>query len=222
MNNGPKQNKLISLLIFLIPLVFIYSCSSSSYSIPDVQIKLVVEYSNTNVQTSRLSVICETTNDSRRFSTMTIHSAENNFFWSSQDLVKLKQSEKMYTGCTNFIMPENKPFPQGEYSVKLISYDENEIEVKKDFFYDSFFLGKTADEIHGYMVSVNAAHFISVYNNEDELIFHGEFLPEYEDNKRQIWNRFPKAAYYNEIWILPDQSVMCILKNEEIIPENQN
>lgn len=215
MNNGPKRNSIFSLVFLVLLNLFLFSCSQNNFGIRNGTITFVIDYSQADVRSNRLSVFFETANDSRLYSNMTLSCENSDFYWNTNELLNFANGEKIFTGNSNFVMAQNRIFPNGTYKIQLNTYDEQTVEFSKLFNYDTSIYSKNKEELIQYFINRNALQKIAVYDANMKLIYFDEFKKE-EDEKRQIWNRFPDAKTYNQVLMLEDQTLMLILPSEKI------
>ena len=206
--------------LFLLILIFPFSCSQN---LPEARFalpSLIFEYEKTDsLPTARLSIFVESTSDVRRYQRITLKSVKNDYVWDTYDIVKFKSAEKMYAGYTNFVMPGEELIPSGEYQVTYENADGEKIDIKTFLNYDSSFYTKKADEIPEFMASKRAINSIIIFNAEKSVLYFGEKKDELS-NSRKIWNKYRDAAFYQEVYALADNSVMCVMPVMDVLPDN--
>ncbi len=196
-----------------------FSCSQNlpevKYALPTV----IFEYENEDsLPKGRLSIFVESASEVRRYNTITIKSLEKNYVWDTNDIVKFKVSDKMYAGYTNFVAPDGEEIPSGVYEITYINADDEKTEINATLRYDTVFYKTKGTEIPDLMKTKRAAISILIYNIDKKVIFFGEKKDELS-NSRKIWNKYKDAAFYQDVWTLPDNSVMCVMPLKEVVPE---
>jgi hypothetical protein len=51
------------------------------------------------------------------------------------------------------------------------------------------------------------------------MLYYGERTDKLDDT-RKIWNKYRNAASFNEVWKLPNNSVICVMPLELVVPSN--
>ncbi|MCR4735645.1 MAG: hypothetical protein K5829_11635 [Treponema sp.] len=214
-----KHFSFLKILFFSFPFISFFSCSQNlpeaKYAIPTV----IFDYeSDDALPTGRLSIFIESVSDVRRYNTISIHSINKNYIWDTNDIVSLKLSNKMYAGYSNFVVPNGEEIPSGLYEITYINADDEKVDLKASLNYDSAFYTKTSSQIEEYMKTKRATLSIIIFNSDKKVLFFGE-KKEDLNTSRKIWNKYREAAFYQDVWTLSDNSVMCVLPVKEVIPE---
>lgn len=210
--------KIICLSSFILVIIFA-SCSQNLPEIGQANTSVIFEYEDTeSLPKARFSVFVDSVSNPRRFASLRVRSEEENYEWEIDDLIMFETSEKTFAGYTNFVMPEGLEIPKGKYSVIFTNADEEEIE--KEFYidYNSDFYELKSTEIPDYMKKRSANNKIAIYDNDSLLIYYGERNKDFKTT-RDIWNKYQNAEFFNDIWSMSGNTVICILPQELVKPE---
>lgn len=216
---GKYFNKITCFFSFL---VFSFGFfSSCNQVVPDIKygtLSIVFEYKNENeLPTSRLSVFVESVSDVRRYEKISVKALQNNFIWDTSSITKIKNSDKMYAGNTNLVVPNGEIIPNGEYKLTYYNADMESFEAKAYLNYDTEIYNKTVSEISDYMRKKGGKKNIIIYDKNEKVIFYGLRNEDLDDN-RKIWNKYRNAYSYREVWKSQNNSVICILPVEYVVP----
>ncbi|WP_027727388.1 hypothetical protein [Treponema sp. C6A8] len=214
-----RSSKLFS--IFSAALLFI-SCAQNSLDINQSEMTVVFEYSDEeNLPSARLCAFVESDSDSRRSGLLQLSTKKDGFIWNAQSPLRFKSGDKFWTGYTNFLMQKNEPFPLDSYRILIQNADEKEAEEVFDFNYDSSFYNLKASEVEEKMKSLGAVKKIAIYDESHSLLYYGD-LKDNLSSSRKIWNVYSKANYFNVIWQTKDNTVICILPKELVVPDEND
>ena len=208
--------KIILCFLFL-PLFF--SCAQN---LPEIKIAvptIIFDYeAQDSLPKGRLSIFVESVSDVRRYESISIKSIQTNYIWDTDEIVMFKNSDKMYAGYTNFIVPEGELIPSGEYQICYMNADGEEQTLNINLNYDSEFYQKTASEIPDFFKTKRGSVSLMIFNANKNVLYFGDKKDDL-NNSRKIWNKYRDAAFYQEIWTTTDNSVMCVLPLTEVVPE---
>lgn len=216
---GKKVFSSIIISLFVLSGIFMFSCSQNlpeaKYALPTV----IFEYNTEDsLPKPRLSIFVESVSDVRRYSSISIKSIENNYVWDTDDIVKFRTGDRTYAGYANFVVPDGEEIPSGVYEITYINADDEKIDLRALVTYDSTFYQTKASEIPEYMKSKRGVSSIIIFNKNKEVMYFGEKREDLS-NARKIWNKYKDAAFYQDVWSLSDNSVMCVMPLKEVVPE---
>ena len=207
-------------VIMCIFMLFSVSCTQVVPEVKYSNLSVVFEYKNENaLPTARLCVFVESISDARRFENINIKAVENGFTWDVSDVVKIKSYDRMYAGNTTLIVPDGEKIPTGEYNITFYNADAEKVESKTVLTYDSEFYDSKSGDIPEMMRKRGGKKNIAIYDKEGKLIYYGERTDKLDDT-RKIWNKYRNAGSFNEVWKLPNNSVICVMPLEQVVPSN--
>lgn len=202
--------------LFLIFPLFLLSCSQNLPDVARIDYSVIFDFQDDeNLPNARLSVFVESYSDVRRVEKITITSTKNQFCWqiNNPDLIENKGTQ--WCGNANLKMPNKDFFPLGIYKVQYENSDENSDNDKFTLNYDTKIYNQKATEIPDFLRGKNAKNKIIIYDMEKTIIYFGERKKEMKD-VRGIWNQFSNAAFYQDVWTLPRNTVICVLPIKEV------
>jgi len=202
-------------------LLIIFGFTSCTQELPEIRyanLTVIFEYNKLDaLPSSRLSVFVESISDVRRYESINVKNKENGFIWEVSELIRIRNAEKMYAGNTNLMPPSDEIIPTGNYEIVYSNADNEKTETNYKLEYDTLFYETPGSQIPDLMKTKRAKKYISIYDKNDKLLFYGERNEQLSDN-RKIWNRYSSAAYFHDVWILPDKSVICLMPKELVTP----
>ena len=196
---------------FYFPLVlFLISCSQNLPELNNVTATSVFEYAeNDSLPELRLEVFVDATSDVHRAEKIRIVCSENDYQWECLNPVKFESGKKKYAGFTSFVMPDNKPFPQGRYVVWYIDSNGNEESCVMNVSFTNNLVKMTALEAQEYVKKNNGIENLAVFDETSKLIFYGQKESDFET--KYAWERFPHAEYIKFVWTLNNGRELIIL-----------
>lgn len=213
--NKPSFTKI--LLSLILCLMFL-SCSQQAPEAKYVTASVIFDYSALNTfPTARLSIFVESNSDVRRYEEIKVDSISNGYSWDISEIIKIKSTDKMYAGNTNLIVPDGETIPTGEYRIEFINADSEKVETRLTLDYDNIFYTTIGENIPELMRARFGKRNIAIYDKEDKLLYYGERTEAINDS-RKIWNKYRNAAYFYEVWTLSNNTVMCIMPLENVVP----
>lgn len=219
---GSYIRKFINILkpVFITSLfLFAISCSQNTPEMRNVSYSVIYDYEDgeTNPD-ARLSLFIESESDVRRYERIVVKSNNQGYIWDIDDIKKVQLDNIQYAGVTNLKVPENEIIPSGTYVIKCINADEKETELNVTINYDDVFYELKESEVAEKMREKNGFKKIAIYDKDNIMIYFGVRTKDMQSN-RDIWNFYRNAAYYQDIWCIPDNTIMCILPVQEVVPE---
>ncbi|MCQ2591558.1 MAG: hypothetical protein MJ188_02135 [Treponema sp.] len=210
--------KILTLILFSVAFL---SCTQVVPEVKSATATIIFEYKSLDsLPTARFSVFVESNSDAHRYETMKVTSNSTNYVWELNEVIKIQNSNRMFAGNTNMIVPEGEKIPFGEYHFVYTNADGEKVETNLNFNYDSAFYTTKASEIPAFMKTKFGKKYIAIYDNENKLLFYGERTDNLSDT-RKIWNKYKTAHHFNEVWTLQNSSVMCILPTEDVVPSQK-
>lgn len=201
-------------IFFLLISFLFFSCAQNLPAINSVTGTSIFDYeSETSFPEMRLGVFVDVSSDVHRVASIKTVCLGNNFTWECQHPFQVTGNKKQYAGYTNFVMPENEGFLQGQYIVYYTDLNGNQESNMMNLSYDSKLLSMKVSELENYLTNHDGTENWAVFDSDSELLFFGEK----NDNLRNlndIWRRFPEAEYARTIWVLFNGRTMCILPVE--------
>jgi len=212
-------NKILVVTFIFALMAIASSCSQNTPELRNTSYSVIFDYADSeNLPDARLSVFVESDSDVRRYERMVVKSRESGFIWDFDDIKNIEIDRIQYTGATNLKVPENEVIPSGAYIVTCINADEKEAELQLTVNYEDSFYELKEAEVEEKMKELNGFRKIAIYDKENVMIYFGTRTVEFQTN-RDIWNYYRNAAYYQDVWCIPGNSVMCILPAHEVVPE---
>lgn len=206
----------ISLCLFMI---YAVSCSQK---IPETNVasaSVIFEYNDYDSKgKARLSIFVNSLENVRRLENLKVINLSNGFIWNSDNVSVFSNSENMFAGYTNLVVPEGEKIPYGKYEIRFLQSDDEESVIYTDIQYDDAFYDCKALEIPDFVSSKNGKVRIAIYDSKNTLIYYGDRTEDLKDN-RGIWNNYRNAEYYYDIWCTPGNKVMCIMPKEYVSNE---
>ncbi|MCR4579365.1 MAG: hypothetical protein K5681_03360 [Treponema sp.] len=191
------------------------SCSQNLPEIISADYSLVFEYANEEeFPSSRLCIFVNSQSDVRRYSTIKVLSKESGLLWESGDILELQDGESQWAGNVNLVPPEKEIIPSGLYEITFINADEEEAAIECTIKYDSSYYECLSADIPEKM-KVNGIRKIAIYDENGTMLFFGNRNSELS-TVRGIWNNYREAKVFQDIWCTKDNSIMCILPEEEV------
>lgn len=205
------KKSFFSLFLINCFLGLILSCSQNLPEINSINSTVIFDYENENTApVIKLSVFTDLESDARRSEKLTVICKSTGYKWECNKPFVFKNGKKNYSGYTDFVMPENKVFQEGQYSLE---YEDAAGEVKTSSF--SVYFNKEipdlkASEIEDFMKNHNGGHNLAVYNKDDVLIFYGSVTDDIT-SEEMIWKRFGSGQSARYVWTLNGTRVMVLL-----------
>ena len=197
--------------------------ASCTQVVPEVKyssLSVVFDYKDEKtLPSARLCVFVETVSDARRYESINVKCVQNGFTWDVNDVFKIKSYDRMYAGNTSLLVPEGEKIPTGLYDVVFYNADLEKVETQTNLNYDSEFYECKSGDIPEMMRKRGGRKNIAIYDKEGKMLYYGERTDKLDDT-RKIWNKYRNAASFNEVWKLPNNSVICIMPLELVVPSN--
>jgi len=217
---GKSFFKALLLSSILLSILFMASCTQVVPEVKYSSLSVVFDYKDEKtLPSARLCVFVETVTDARRYESINVKSAQNGFTWDVNDVFKIKSYDRMYAGNTSLLVPEGEKIPTGLYDVVFYNADLEKVETQTNLNYDSEFYECKSGDIPEMMRKRGGRKNIAIYDKEGKMLYYGERTDKLDDT-RKIWNKYRNAASFNEVWKLPNNSVICIMPLELVVPSN--
>ena len=217
---GKSFFKALHLSSILLSLVLMASCTQVVPEVKYSSLSVVFEYKNEkSLPTARLCVFAETVSDARRYESINVKSVQNGFSWDVTDVYKIKSYDRMYAGTTSLVVPEGEKIPTGPYEIVFYNADLEKVETQSSLNYDLDFYESKSGDIPEMMRKRGGRKNIAIYDKEGKMLYYGERTDKLDDT-RKIWNKYRNAASFNEVWKLPNNSVICVMPLELVVPSN--
>jgi len=217
---GKSFFKALLLSSILLSILFMASCTQVVPEVKYSSLSVVFDYKDEKtLPSARLCVFVETVSDARRYESINVKSAQNGFTWDVNDVFKIKSYDRMYAGNTSLLVPEGEKIPTGLYDVVFYNADLEKVETQTNLNYDSEFYECKSGDIPEMMRKRGGRKNIAIYDKEGKMLYYGERTDKLDDT-RKIWNKYRNAASFNEVWKLPNNSVICIMPLELVVPSN--
>ena len=197
--------------------------ASCTQVVPEVKyssLSVVFDYKDEKtLPSARLCVFVETVSDARRYESINVKCVQNGFTWDVNDVFKIKSYDRMYAGNTTLLVPEGEKIPTGLYDIVFYNADLEKVESQTTLNYDSEFYECKSGDIPEMMRKRGGRKNIAIYDKEGKMLYYGERTDKLDDT-RKIWNKYRNAASFNEVWKLPNNSVICVMPLELVVPSN--
>ena len=217
---GKSFFKALLLSSILLSILLMASCTQVVPEVKYSSLSVVFDYKDEKtLPSARLCVFVETVSDARRYESINVKSAQNGFTWDVNDVFKIKSYDRMYAGNTSLLVPEGEKIPTGLYDVVFYNADLEKVETQTSLNYDSEFYECKSGDIPEMMRKRGGRKNIAIYDKEGKMLYYGERTDKLDDT-RKIWNKYRNAASFNEVWKLPNNSVICIMPLELVVPSN--
>ena len=197
------------------------SCQQTLPELIQSNYSVIFDYSEEDAENpdSRLSIFMQSDSDVRRYQHIKVTSQETGYIWDFDEISLIKNESSQWAGNTNLKAPENQIIPKGLYEIIYYNADEENEKIQMHINYDSSIYEKTYDEIEDYMTKKSAVKNIAIYDESGILLYYGE-RNEGLKTVRDIWNVYSNADTYQDIWCLPGNTVICIMKVQKVELEN--
>jgi hypothetical protein len=199
---------------------FLFGCSQSVPVLHYAKCSLVFEYDDESNSKSRLSVFVKAGDNVKRVEKLIIKNQNHNLCWTVEDLVLMQSSDRLYCGYPNLVVQTDDKIPTGHYDITFVQADGNEKNISVNVTYDDIFYNSKSEEIPNIVMKKNGSNKIAVYDESNVLLYFGEKSTSYE-SKEKILKNHDSAFYYNDLWFLPNNSVICIMA-PVYLQENEN
>ena len=199
---------------------FLFGCSQSVPVLHYAKCSLVFEYDDESNSKSRLSVFVEAGDNVKRGEKLIIKNQNHDLCWTVEDLVLMQSADRLYCGYPNLVVQTDDKIPTGHYDITFVQADGNEKNISVNVTYDDIFYNSKSEEIPNIVMKKNGSNKIAVYDESNVLLYFGEKSTSYE-SKEKILKNHDSAFYYNDLWFLPNNSVICIMA-PVYLQENEN
>lgn len=200
-----------SFLLFSTFLFFLLiGCSQSVPVLHYAKCSLVFEYDDEANSKSRLSVFVEAGDNVKRVEKLIIKNENHDLCWTVEDLVLMQSADRLYCGYPNLVVQTDDRIPTGHYDITFVQADGTEKNISVNVTYDDIFYNSKSEEIPDIVMKKNGSNKIAVYDESNVLLYFGEKSDSYE-NKEKILKKYESAFYYNDLWFLPNNSVICVM-----------
>ena len=217
---GKSFFKALHLSSILLSILLMASCTQVVPEVKYSTLSVVFDYKDEKtLPSARLCVFVETVSDARRYESINVKAVQNGFAWDVNDVFKIKSYDKMYAGNTSLLVPEGEKIPTGLYDIVFYNADLEKVETQTSLNYDSEFYECKSGDIPEMMRKRGGRKNIAIYDKEGKMLYYGERTDKLDDT-RKIWNKYRNAASFNEVWKLPNNSVICIMPLELVVPSN--
>lgn len=217
---GKSFFKALHLSSILLSVLFMASCTQVVPEVKYSSLSVVFDYKDEKtLPSARLCVFVETVSDARRYESINVKCVQNGFTWDVNDVFKIKSYDRMYAGNTSLLVPEGEKIPTGLYDVVFYNADLEKVETQTNLNYDSEFYDCKSGDIPEMMRKRGGRKNIAIYDKEGKMLYYGERTDKLDDT-RKIWNKYRNAASFNEVWKLPNNSVICVMPLELVVPSN--
>ncbi len=198
------------------------SCQQTLPELIQSNYSVIFDYSEEKVENpeARLSIFMQSESDVRRYQHIKITSQETGYIWDFDEIAMIKNDDRQWAGNTNLKVPENQIIPKGLYEIVYYNADEENEKIQMHINYDSSIYDKTYDEIEDYMTKKSAVKNIAIYDESEILLYYGERNDGLK-TVRDIWNAYSNADTYQDIWCLPGNTEICIMKVQKVELENK-
>lgn len=217
---GKSFFKALHLSSILLSVLFMASCTQVVPEVKYSSLSVVFDYKDEKtLPSARLCVFVETVSDARRYESINVKCVQNGFTWDVNDVFKIKSYDRMYAGNTALLVPEGEKIPTGLYDIVFYNADLEKVESQTTLNYDSEFYECKSGDIPEMMRKRGGRKNIAIYDKEGKMLYYGERTDKLDDT-RKIWNKYRNAASFNEVWKLPNNSVICVMPLELVVPSN--
>ena len=217
---GKSFFKALHLSSILLSVLFMASCTQVVPEVKYSSLSVVFDYKDEKtLPSARLCVFVETVSDARRYESINVKCVQNGFTWDVNDVFKIKSYDRMYAGNTTLLVPEGEKIPTGLYDIVFYNADLEKVESQTTLNYDSEFYECKSGDIPEMMRKRGGRKNIAIYDKEGKMLYYGERTDKLDDT-RKIWNKYRNAASFNEVWKLPNNSVICVMPLELVVPSN--
>ncbi len=217
---GKSFFKALHLSSILLYVLFMASCTQVVPEVKYSSLSVVFDYKDEKtLPSARLCVFVETVSDARRYESINVKCVQNGFTWDVNDVFKIKSYDRMYAGNTSLLVPEGEKIPTGLYDIVFYNADLEKVESQTTLNYDSEFYECKSGDIPEMMRKRGGRKNIAIYDKEGKMLYYGERTDKLDDT-RKIWNKYRNAASFNEVWKLPNNSVICVMPLELVVPSN--
>ena len=217
---GKSFFKALHLSSILLSVLCMASCTQVVPEVKYSSLSVVFDYKDEKtLPSARLCVFVETVSDARRYESINVKCVQNGFTWDVNDVFKIKSYDRMYAGNTSLLVPEGEKIPTGLYDIVFYNADLEKVESQTTLNYDSEFYECKSGDIPEMMRKRGGRKNIAIYDKEGKMLYYGERTDKLDDT-RKIWNKYRNAASFNEVWKLPNNSVICVMPLELVVPSN--
>lgn len=204
---GRRCSKLYAFLCFLLVscAAFLAACADEVPTIAKAKAITVLSYEKEDSPPqTRLAVFVQTDSDIKSCKSIILTSPNAQYSWKAEDLTVV---EGMWTGYTAFVMPGDKAFPAGEYTVKYTDLLDHEAECTVQVS-DGMEENSNSEGINN-----SGERRMAVYDEGGKLLYYGEVKSEWqgEDGEKDMWQSIDGAAMARECIVLNGGSVIRMM-----------
>ncbi len=213
MDYQANKKSIFSLICIFLSSIFI-SCSQNSPSISITSFSIVYDYVNEqSYPDARMSVFIETAYDIRKAKSFSVKAVSNNYIWTAENPVIFENENTNFLGYSNFLLPVNEQFPNGEYEIKFTTKDENFVSTTLNINYYNDFYNITADKVEQRMKNLSYDKRLCIYDEVNTLIYFGDRTEEVS-SKELMLHTYPNAKYYREAYVT--RNTICMLPIQKL------
>lgn len=223
-----RKNTIFILILCLLPLLCINSCTDSTPEIARVYYSILYDFVDESLPPQvKLSVFIEPLSDARRVKEFTLYHKETDYTWTVELPLVITEEDKTYFGHQALVYPPNVEIREGRYEVRF--YDL----AMRDS--SSFFMLENISSLKDVKVSsLSASAFrdkrfatecsiaqIVVYDILENVLYSGPKTTDFitDDAIRSL---FPAAVSYRLFYKNQDNTTIIILPGVQLYEKVQN
>lgn len=207
-----RKQLVFFLIILFISIFGFFSCTDSVPRVQNVSCSMVYDFSDENSKPdSYLSVFASPECNVARIRSIKLVHEDTGLEWKCENPEKISgKSKKSWAGYSRFLPVAGESFPTGRYTFYFEDMAGNE---EMGIFFINYPAGlseATASEFPLVLKVPNTLK-ITLYNDEDVVIYYGDMKKEWKESMSFIHETYPKAVGYRYIYYANNGSILCLM-----------
>ncbi|MCF0242686.1 MAG: hypothetical protein HUK25_08615 [Treponema sp.] len=188
-----------------------FSCSQTVPEINSASSSVIFDYENTeSLPQIRLAVFMDLESDARRSEKFKIRCKYSGYEWECENPVNFQNGKKTFSGYSNFVMPENLPFIEGQY---LLDYEDAAGEKKSvtfSVYYNREICDKNSSEVLSLMETQKYERKIAVFKENDVLSYYDVYTEDLNEASK-VWERYADGEYFRDVLLVNGNRAIILM-----------
>lgn len=199
-------------ILFAVAVIFSFvSCSQSMPELNFTASSVIFDYDNeTDFPSARMAVFVDLSSDARRAESMKVESINTGYCWEADSLLKFENNDRKISGYTNFVMPNNELFPQGQYMVTYIDANDESCESTLYVSFQKEIAEMIAFDAASFLRSVGGIEYWAAYDSNEILLCFEQKGVDFTDSD-SVWSAYRDATFAREVFMANGGRTMCIM-----------
>lgn len=197
---------MIHILLSVLLVFTVTSCSDVKIGISEVYPELVYDYSNEQEEPAvSLSVFCEISSGETRILSMKVTDTTTEMYWTTDDVLLLrdKSTKKDYAGWSSFSMPASKTFSKGTYRAEYEDFAGETYSVL-------FTVNQQDADSYAPQALRNGTRQILLINQDGSIAYAGVRDDNFQ-SAETILKKYKNAFYYREYVLNTDVKAVYLM-----------